>query len=200
MTSFKEEVKNKVKLYSNNEYLDGYIKNEYLTDDGDADVILRLSDKYDLFDYRTVGKQKEIRADIYDYIDDKTSMLDNDIKINLHIKGVNLTDKEEGMVRHIVKEHYAIELYKAHKEKRRITKIIFSLIAFGLLTLVLYAYLFFLKSSMFFIEVFGFLFSFALWKASENIIYDLSKINYQIESIAQKLLMEISINKDDETE
>jgi len=199
MDRFKEEVKNKVRMYSNEEYLDGYINNEYLTSDGDADIKLRLRDKSELFDYHTVGNQKELTKKFYAFIEEKSSMLDNNIQLNLHILDLDLTEKEKGITKHIIKEHYAIELYKVQREYRKIRKIIISLFTIGILSLLVYALIFYSKGSKFLIEVFGFVFSFALWKAIENIIYDVSKIKYQRDSIAQKLLMEIDFNnkKDD---
>ena len=35
MNNFRAQMKEKIKLYSKDQYLDGYIKHEYLTDDGD---------------------------------------------------------------------------------------------------------------------------------------------------------------------
>ena len=116
MNSFNEKVKEKIKQYSNQEYLDGYIKEEFLTDDGDADIFIYLESKDELFDSRTRGKQKELNSEIYDFIEDKSSMLDNDTRINFHINGIELTSKEQGIVKHLVKEHYAIELYKSQNE------------------------------------------------------------------------------------
>lgn len=116
MNDIKTIVDKKIKQFSNKKYLEGYIKNEYLTDDGDADIIMILKNKEDLFDSRTSGNQLELRKDFYDYVDDKTSILDNNIQINLHIKGLNITDREKGRAKHIIKEHYAMELYKIQKE------------------------------------------------------------------------------------
>ena len=76
MNNFKDEVSNKIKKYSNEEYLDGYIKSEFLTKEGNANIFLRLRDKYDLFDYRTVNNQEDLCSDVYDFIEDKSSMLD----------------------------------------------------------------------------------------------------------------------------
>ena len=82
MNDFKNKVKEKIKLYSKDEYLDGYIKNEYLTKDGDADIYLNIESLDDLFDTRTSGNQIELNNDIYEFIENKTSMLENDTIIN----------------------------------------------------------------------------------------------------------------------
>jgi hypothetical protein len=57
--------------------------------------------------------------------------------------------------------------------------------------LSVYAFIILNFSSKFFIEIFGFLFSFSLWKALETYIYTLNEIKYNRESITQKLIMEI---------
>lgn len=194
MNSFNEKVKEKIKQYSNQEYLDGYIKEEFLTDDGDADIFIYLESKDELFDSRTRGKQKELNSEIYDFIEDKSSMLDNDTRINFHINGIELTSKEQGIVKHLVKEHYAIELYKSQNEYLKIKNKIFKLIILGLTSFLLYIFFFFATDFDFFIEVFGFIFSFALWEGFDAMIYSLSEIKEEREAITQNLLMDIEFN------
>jgi len=194
MNDFNEKVKEKIKQYSNQEYLNGYIKEEFLTEDGDADIFIYLESKDELFDSRTRGKQKELNSDIYDFIEDKSSMLDNDTRINFHINGIELTSKEQGIVKHLVKEHYAIELYKSQNEYLKIKNKIFKLIVLGLTSFLLYIFFFFATDFDFFIEVFGFIFSFALWEGFDAMIYSLSEIKEEREAITQNLLMEIEFN------
>ena len=191
MINIKDKVKEKIKQYSNNEYLDGYIKNEFLTDDGDADILLKINNKDELFDSKTCNNQLDLNSEIYDYIDMKTSMLNNDIKLNLRIISDKLNQSDEEKVKHIINEHYAIELYKIQKKYKKYKSRIFKLVLAGLFFLSCYALITFNYSSRFFIEIFVFLFSFTLWKALETFIYTLSEIKYEREAITQKLIMEI---------
>lgn len=195
MSDIKKEVKEKIKEYSNEDYLNGYIRTEFLTDDGNADVLLKVTDRDELFDPRTLDSQLDIDDNIYEYIDDKTSMLKNDIQLNLYILDTNLDSSEQEKVRHIINEHYAIELYKVQKEYRRYRNRIVGLFISGLIFLLCYAFVTFKTSSFFFIEVFGFLFSFALWVAFETLIYDLSDLKREREAITQKLLMDVYFEK-----
>ena len=195
MSNIKEELRDKIKQYSNKDYLNGYIKKEFLTDDGDADITLRLRDKYELFDYRGVGEQITINKSMLEYIDDKTSMLDNDININLHIEGLDISENEMNRAKHIIKEYYAIELYKNQKEYRKEMKKSITLIIFGIVLLFLYGIVYKFSDSDFLLEVFGFLFSFSLWIAFENIIYTVSEIKEESLNIAQKLVMNIDFKK-----
>ena len=194
MNDIKTIVNKKIKQFSNKKYLEGYIKNEYLTDDGDADIIMILKNKEDLFDSRTSGNQLELRKDFYDYVDDKTSILDNNIQINLHIKGLNITDREKGRAKHIIKEHYAMELYKIQKEYQTHKNKIIGLFLLGFLSLLFYAICYYLTKSQFLLEVFGFLFSFSLWQAFEKLIYTLYVLKKDREAIAQRLLINVEID------
>ena len=194
MNDFKNKVKEKIKLYSKDEYLDGYIKNEYLTKDGDADIYLNIESLDDLFDTRTSGNQIELNNDIYEFIENKTSMLENDTIINLHISGANLTSKEQGMVKHIIKEHYAIELYKVQKEFTKYRNKIIGLLIIGILAIVCYFAIYFTKDFNLLLEVFAFIFSFALWEAGDCIIYTLSDIKLEREAITQNLLMNVEFD------
>ena len=65
MDNFKEKMKDNFDKYSNEEYLESYLKNEFLTDDGDADIFLNINKKDELFDSKTVGKQLSIKKDIF---------------------------------------------------------------------------------------------------------------------------------------
>lgn len=194
MNDIKTIVNKKIKQFSHKKYLEGYIKNEYLTDDGDADIIMILKNKEDLFDSRTSGNQLELRKDFYDYVDEKTSILDNNIQINLHIKGLNITDREKGRAKHIIKEHYAMELYKIQKEYQTHKNKIIGLFLLGFLSLLFYAISYYLTKSQFLLEVFGFLFSFSLWQAFEKLIYTLYVLKKDREAIAQRLLINVEID------
>ncbi len=191
MINIENKVKEKIKQYSNDEYLDGYIKNEFLTNDGDADILLNINNKDELFDSKTSDNQLDLKNDIYEYIDNESSMLNNNIKLNLKIISNKLSKNNEGIIKHIINEHYAIELYKIEKKYKMYKNIIFRLVLSGLLFLSTYALITFNFTSKFFIEIFGFLFSFTLWKALETYIYTLNEIKYERESITQKLIMEI---------
>ncbi len=198
MNDFKKKVKEKIKEYSNDDYLAKYIKNEYSLNDGCADIMLKIDNKNDLFDSRTYGNQLNLNESIYSFIDNKASMLDYDISISLNIICSDLDSFEKERIKHVINEHYAIELYKAQKEYKRNKIKTFKLALVGILFLLLYAFLSFKYASSFFIEVFGFLFSFSLWQVFESLIYTLSDIKIQSESITHKLIMDIKFKNNNE--
>ena len=195
MSEFKKQVKEKIKLYSNEEYLQGYIRNEFLVDDESANINIRLKNSDELFDSRTIANQLDLNSEIYDYIDDKSSMLNSLIKLNFHIICPKLSKDEKERTINIIKEHYAIELYKIQKEYKRYKLKIFVLSLLGILFFAIYSLIAYFTKSKLFIEVFGFLFSFTLWEAFESYIYDLSDIKIVRESITQKLLMNIDFEE-----
>jgi len=198
MNDIKEEVKEKIKQYSNEEYFDGYIKNEFLTDNGKADIFLKITSKEELFDSKTMGNQLDLNNGIYKFIDSKTSILDNNIKIKLNIVSENIKKKDLEKVKHLISEHYAIELYKAQKEYKKNNIKFIKLIIVGMLFLIFYAIIALSSTSKFFIEVFGFLFSFTLWHAFETLMNTLKDIKIKRESITQKLVMDIVFNNNEQ--
>ena len=200
MSDFQEKVKEKIRQYSNEQYLDGYIKNEYLTEDGDADIFLKIHNAYEVFDSRTAGHQLDVHKSIYDFINHKMAMLDNDVPINLHFLGYSFTDHEQGMIRHIMKEHYAIELYKTQKKFNTLKNKIFGLVLLGIISFALYSFVYFLKDFNYLVEVFGFLFTFSLWEAMDRFIYVLSEVRSEREAITQALLMNIDFDSEEEPE
>ena len=194
MNDFKKKVKEKIQQYSNKQYLDGYIKNEFLTNDGDADIFLKVNNRDEIFDSRTMESQLDLNSEIYSFIEEKTSMLENDIQINLHIVGWRLKSKEQELVKHILKEHYAIELYKKQREYLDKKIKVISLFLTGLLTLLCYMFLYLFTDFEFFMEVFGFIFSFSLWEAFDLLIYDFTEVKNQREAVTQNLLTEVDFD------
>lgn len=197
MSTFKEKMNEKIKTYSDKSYLDGYIKNEFLTDNGNADIFLKVYNKYDLFDSRTSGEQLDLLDSIYSFIENKTSMLESDIQIDLHIIGCKLDNKDQESVRHIIKEHYAIELYKIQKEYVKYRERMLDLFAVGFGALFLYSFFYFYTEFGFFLTILSFLFIFSLSEAIDIYIGTLHDIKKNREDITQNLLMHITFENEE---
>ena len=191
MNDFKKKMGKKIEQFSSEDYLDSYIRNEFLTDDGDADIYLKISSKDDLIDNRTVNNQIDLRSEIFEFVENKTALLDNDIKINLHIIGVKLSENEQIIIKNIFREHYAIELFKIQKDYKNQKEKVLSLFLIGCISLLSYLLLYLFTDFDFFLEVFGFIFSFALWEAFDQLIYEISDTKFEREAISQNLLIEI---------
>ncbi|MGN1338434.1 MAG: hypothetical protein ACI4WW_08175 [Candidatus Coprovivens sp.] len=195
MNNFKKKMKEKIKMYSNKKYLKGYMTKEFLTSDKDADIYFYMNEYVQLFDPRTKGNQLSLDNSFYDFIEEKTDMLENDVQIHLHIMNSNLDSKEQGMVKHMIKEHYAIELYKVQKEFNKCRNKILHLSTVGIIIFLIYMFLFDVFYSNFLFEVLSFVFSFSLWEALDAIIYTLSDIKYARENITQDLLTNVSFDE-----
>ncbi len=194
---FKKKMKEKIKEYSNEKYLQGYIKSEYNIDDKDADIYLQVFSKNELFDSRTVGKQKSLNDRLYSYIESKTDMLDNDVPINLHIVGYAFPSKDQEEIKHLIKEHYSIELYKAQKSYKKILNKAMYFFLAGLVFLLIYLLVIIFVENNVSSEIFAFLFTYSLWEALHGIIFVLSKVKDKRAAVTQNLLMDVDfIDKD----
>ena len=199
MDDFKNKMNEKIKEYSNDQYLSGYINNEYTTHDNDADIYLNVKEKDEIIDRRTIRNQIELKDDVYKFLEKKSSMLDNDIPINFHIIGFEFNSKEQGIIKHLIKEHYSIELYKIQKEYKKTRNKAINLIVIGLVCLLIYLYLVLILESTVMSELFVFLFSFSLWEAFHSIIYILSDVKDKRAAITQNLLTNVDfIDKGEE--
>jgi len=199
MDDFNKKVKEKIKIYSGNKYLDGYIKSEFSTEDGEAVIYLNVNNKNELFDTMTVNNQLDLNNSIYEYIEKKTSMLGNQVPIRLKIMGCNLSSHEQGIVRHVLKEHFAIELYNQQLEYIKYRNKIIFLIVLGLISILLYGLASIVTDSPFILTILSFLFSFSIWEAMDSVIYAFSDIKYNREAITQNLLINVEFvesNKD----
>ena len=195
MNDFNTKLKEQIKKYSNKQYLDKYIQEEYLTEDGEADIFIKLTNKNQLFDERTFGNQLDLDSNIYEFVEEKSSMLDSSVQIRLNIVGLHLTKEEQNQVRDIIKEHYAIELYKIQKEYNKYRNEIFKLVLIGIFSLIFYGFLDLNTTLTFFMEVMCFIFSFALWQAFENIIYDFRDVKETRKDITQNVLMNVTFDE-----
>lgn len=65
MNNIKKEVKKKINEYSKKEYLDKYIENEFLRDNGDANIYIKLNSREELYNSKTIYNQKDLNNDIY---------------------------------------------------------------------------------------------------------------------------------------
>ena len=195
MHNIKKKVKEKIRLYSKEEYLDGYIESEFLTGDGKADIFLKITNKEDLYDSRTDYHQLDLNKRIYEHIDHKSSMLKNDIPLKLRVTGISFTEEEQEEIEHLISEHYAIELYKIQKKYRIYRNRIINLLLVGILFLLIYGILEILFPLVFVSEVLIFLFSFTLWEAFDTLIYTLSEIKLEREAITQRLLIDVIFDK-----
>ncbi len=201
MDDFKNKMNEKIKEYSNDQYLSGYINNEYTTNDNDADIYLNVKEKDEIIDRRTIRNQIELKDDVYTYLEKKSSMLENDIPINFHIIGYEFSSREQGIIKHLIKEHYSIELYKVQKEYKKTRNKAINLIVIGFVCLLIYLYLVLIAESTVMSEIFVFLFSFSLWEAFHSIIYILSDVKDRRESITQNLLTNVDfVDKGEEVE
>ena len=200
MNEFKKKMYEKIRTYSNNKYLEGYMRDEFITHDGDADLYLTINHINELIDTRTSGNQLDVNPDVYEFIETKSDMLDSDIPLELHINGIEIDSKTQGSVRHIIKEHYAIELYKIQKKYNKCRNRIFGLTLTGIISLIIYTSIYLYNDSNFALEIFGFISTFTLWEAIDAYIYNLSDIKVERENITQNLLMKVAFDNNYENE
>lgn len=197
MKNIKKEVREKIKEYSNKKYLDGYIKQEFLTDNHDANIYIKLNSKDELFDSRTIENQKDLNSNIYEFLDSKSAILSSDIQINFYVLGLSLSNEEKDEVKNLIKEHYAIEFYKKQKEHKRVEIKVFRLLLIGIVFTILYALTLKFSNYDLFNEILLFIASFSIWEAFDFILYDLIDIKREREVITQKLLIDTYFSKEE---
>ena len=102
-----------------------------------------------------------------------------------------MCSKSKIIIKNIFREHYAIELFKIQKDYKNQKEKVLSLFLIGCISLLSYLLLYLFTDFDFFLEVFGFIFSFALWEAFDQLIYEISDTKFEREAISQNLLIEI---------
>lgn len=122
-------------------------------------------------------------------------MLENDIQIKLHIQGIDISPKEQETIKHLIKEHYAIELYKKQKEFQKCKNKIITLFCLGFVIFGCYLLIHQITNFEFILEILSFVFSFSLWEACNSVIYSYIPIKKEREAITQNLLTNIIFDK-----
>ena len=195
MNNIKKEVRNKIKEYSKESYFNNYVNSEFITTNGDANIFIKLDNKSSLFDDRSIDNQVSLENSVYEYLDDKSSVLNNDVQVNYYILGLNLNNEEKELVKNLFGEHYAIELYKIQKEYKRSRYKILKLLLFGFFALLIYLLLLHSFNIPLLEEVVAFIASLTIWEAFDCYIYDFVDIKKERENITQKLLADIYFDK-----
>ncbi|MCC3868282.1 hypothetical protein [Terrisporobacter mayombei] len=182
MNKTKRNLDEKIKKYeSSMKSIQDYFFHEYINEDNKIQIDINIYKGFDIFEPLSMGKQKDLNKEIYDFIDEKIHMIPHKYEICICFYNSNLTKKEEKEIKSIIEEHYYLILREKRINLRINTIKILSLTVIGVLLLSLYFILEIHSNKPVFMEFLSIAGSFALWEAVD--FYLLERRGLEIERL-----------------
>lgn len=138
---------------------------EYLCSDGKAQIDVALPEGGGIFDPLSIGRQRDLNRDIYDYIDRRLYAIPTLYEIRVCFHGELPKDMSEEEIRAMFTEHYAF-MFRDKEADLRINSLkMMGLALCGIVFLTLYFALELSNLKPLFMEFLSIMGTFALWEA-----------------------------------
>lgn len=170
---------------------------EYLRSDGKAQIDVALYDGMEIFDPLSMGVQRELSSEIYDYIDRKLYMIPTLYEIRICFHGKLPEGVYEDEIRSLMTEHYSF-IFRDKESDLRINSLkILGLTLCGILFLALYFALELSSLEAIFMEFLSIMGTFALWEAVDCWFLERKAIKIERLYAGQAVLSEITFDHTD---
>lgn len=187
----KNQLRKVIQYRGNLQTLHRYIEQEYMDADGYAVIDVSLYDGLTLYDPMSLGKQRDLNQEIYDFIEQKAYIIPAQIPLKIRFHGNALSDAEQNEIRRLLSEHYTVVLHDKIWDKRNNRHKLFGMCAVGIAFLSLYFFFALKREDGLFLEILSVIGSFALWEAADCFILERKEINAELLNTAQHLTQEV---------
>ena len=163
------------------EYLKGIRDGE-----GYAVVDIDVGDGSTLYDPLSMGKQRDLNGDIYDYIDAQTNVVPAEIPLRIRFHG-DIPAEEQETVKSAMQRHYTLKSLDVSWDLAANLRKMVLLALFGVAVLALYFYFAFTRDDAFFAEILSIVGSFSLWEAADALLLERPHLRRESKNIEQSL-------------
>ncbi len=164
---------------------------EYLCPDGKAQIDVALHEGMELFDPLSVGRQRDMNVEIYDYIDRKLYAIPTLYEIRVCFHGELPKDTSEEEIRAMFTEHYAF-MFRDKEADLRINSLkMIGLTLCGIVFLALYFALELSNLKPLFMEFLSIMGTFALWEAVDCWLLERKALKMERLYTGQAVLSEV---------
>lgn len=192
MNKTKRKLNEKIKKYeSSMKPIQDYFFHEYINEDNRIQIDINIYKEFDIFDPLSMGKQKDLNKEIYDFIDEKIHMIPYKYEICICFHNSNLAKKEEKEIKSILEEHYYLILQEKRINLRINTIKIISLTVIGMLLLSLYFILEIKSNNPVFMEFLSIAGTFSLWEAVDFYLLERRELKIERLNAGQVALSQI---------
>ncbi len=186
----KELRKTSVSITKNGVFED-YIEDEYLDEEGNAVIDIKLDDDYEIFNPLSMGNQKEINPDIFDYIDQKADLIPMRYPLVIRFHSKPLAEEDKSQISHCIKEHYFSEIQDVDWDKKKNNWLILLMSLIGVLFIVIYLICELTNSNMIIIEIMSIIGWFAIWEAANHFFVDRNELKRKKLEVTQSYIAKI---------
>ena len=164
---------------------------EYLCPDGKAQIDVALREGIELFDPLSIGRQRDLSVEIYDYIDRKLYAIPTLYEIRVCFHGELPKDAPEEEIRAMFTEHYAF-MFRDKEADLRINSLkMIGLTLCGIVFLALYFALELSDLKPLFMEFLSIMGTFALWEAVDCWLLERKALKMERLYAGQAVLSEV---------
>lgn len=159
-------------------------------EEGYAVVDIDVSGGDGLYDPLGMGKGRDLRSDIYDYIASQTNVVPADVPLRIRFHG-NISETEQKEIPQIMHRHYTMKSLDVAWDMAANLRKMLLLILFGVAVLALYFYFAFTRDDAFFAEILSIVGSFSLWEAADAFLLERPHLRREAQNIEQNLSQKI---------
>lgn len=168
-----------------------HLGQEYLCEDGKAQIDIFLSDGSVLFNPLTVGRQRDLSPDIYQLIDERMYTISLKDPVRLRFLGKIPDTPEQEAVKGMIQRHYMYLLHDKAEDLRINRLKTLCLVLFGLALLAIYFAIEMTVSRPVFAEVISIAGCFSIWEAVDTWLLQRKKLKVDYLCAGQAVLSEV---------
>ena len=191
----REQLQRAVRRHTAPGSLHRYLDEEYMTEDGVGVIDVRLYDELALYDPLSLGRQRELNPEIYDFIERKANLLPAQVPLRICFHG-RIPPEDQAQIRRLMAEHYAIALQDRMWDQRSNRVKLTGMVAVGVLFLSMYFFFALREDDGLFLELLSVIGSFALWEAADCFLLERRAIRHDMLDIAQHITQEVVFLED----
>lgn len=175
-----------------------YLDHEYK--DGDnALVQINIPEGYELWSQISVGKQRSLNGEIFDYIDKNVYPIPTHIPVILSVKGINSKAEQEAFTRQI-QEHYYTELMDKKLDLRINAAQSIAMYSIGTALMALYFVLCGRGIGSLFGEILSITATFTLWEAVDFSFLERNSLRRDFHDVGQRAMMTVQFEENNPEE
>lgn len=162
--------------------------------DGFAVVDVNLGEDA-LYDPLSLKGHKDLRGEIYDFIDAQTNVIPSEVPLRIRFHG-HVEKEEQEEIRAIMHRHYTMKSYDNAWDLAANMRKMLLLAIFGAIVLAVYLFLAITDKHVFMAEILSIVGSFSLWEAADAFLLERPGLRRAYKSIEQSLNQKIEFVED----
>lgn len=186
----RNQLKKVAQSHASLQTLHQYIEQEFMDADGYGVIDICLYEGLELYDPLSMGRQRELNPEIYDFIERKANLIPAQVPLKIRFHG-GIAEADQEQIRRLLSEHYAVAMHDKAWDLRSNFRKLVGMAIVGVIFLSLYFFYALRREDGLFLELLSVIGSFAMWEAADCFLLERRAIDAEIMNIAQHLTQEV---------